>query len=79
MTSSSRPSPSERLHQTPPPPTQRASAAYTRFIPREELQGFAAWRPHAFAETPSFVQPAQPGAVVAVQQRRLDLKKLLFC
>lgn len=65
MTSSSRPSPSERLHQAPPP-SQRASAAYTRFIPREELQGFAAWRPNAFAETPSFVQPAQPGAAHAV-------------
>ena len=62
MTSSSRPSPRERLHQAPPPPTPRASAAYTRFIPREELQGFAAWRPHAFAEVPSFVQPAQPGS-----------------
>ncbi|OGA97782.1 MAG: hypothetical protein A3E25_19520 [Burkholderiales bacterium RIFCSPHIGHO2_12_FULL_69_20] len=53
------------MHQAPPP-LQRASAAYTRFIPREELQGFAAWRPNAFAETPSFVQPAQPGASHAV-------------
>lgn len=62
MTSSSRPSPSERLHRAPPPQAPRAGAPYTRFIPREELQGFAAWRPNAFAEAPSFVQPAQPGA-----------------
>lgn len=62
MNSSRRPSPSERLHQMPPPPNPRAGVPYTRFIPREELQGFAAWRPDAFAETPAFLQPAQPGS-----------------
>ena len=63
MNSSRRPSASERLHQMPPPPaTPRGGVPYTRFIPREELQGFAAWQPGAFAEAPSFQQPAQPGS-----------------
>ena len=64
MTSSNRrPSPSERLHQSPPPPlTRPGMSTYTRFIPREELKGFAAWQPGAFAEPPAFVQPAQPGS-----------------
>jgi flagellar assembly protein FliH len=62
MTSSSRPSPSERLHQAPPPAAPRGGLPYTRFIPREELQGFAAWQPDAFAEMPAFLQPAQPGS-----------------
>ncbi len=65
MTSSSRPSAHQRLHQMPPPPLPRAGVPYTRFIPREELQGFAAWRPQAFAEAPAFLQPAQPGAAHA--------------
>jgi len=39
--------------QVPPPPNSRAGVAYTRFIPREELQDFSAWTPDAFA------QPAQ--------------------
>ncbi len=63
MNSSRRPSASERLHQMPPPPvTPRGGVPYTRFIPREELQGFAAWQPGAFAEAASFLQPAQPGS-----------------
>jgi flagellar assembly protein FliH len=36
----------------PPPPNSRAGNAYTRFIPREELQGFASWTPDIFAGTP---------------------------
>jgi flagellar assembly protein FliH len=28
--------------------SKAAAAAHARFIPREELDGFAAWRPHAF-------------------------------
>ena len=63
MTSSRAPSASQRLHQSPPPPLPGSGASpYTRFIPREELKGFAAWRPGAFAEPPAFVQPAQPGS-----------------
>jgi flagellar assembly protein FliH len=31
--------------QVPPPPGSRPASAYSRFIPREELQGFASWQP----------------------------------
>ena len=34
--------------QVPPPPNSRAGSPYTRFIPREELQDFAAWTPESF-------------------------------
>ena len=40
------------LKNVPPPTGARSAAggnAYTRFIPREELQGFASWRPGSFA------------------------------
>lgn len=33
----------------PSPPGSKAGAAYTRFIPREELGDFANWQPDAFA------------------------------
>ncbi len=33
----------------PSPPGSKASAAYTRFIPREELGDFASWQPGTFA------------------------------
>jgi len=37
--------------QVPPPQggTQRTASPYARFIPREELEGFAAWTPDVFA------------------------------
>ena len=44
--------------QVPPPPNSRAGTPYTRFIPREELQGFAAWLPESFG--PAQLQPGQP-------------------
>jgi len=70
-----RPTPHERLHgpqPEPPPAVLRAGLAYTRFIPREELQGVAAsnWTPGAFAETPTLLQPAQPGAPHAAVRPR---------
>lgn len=38
--------PKDRFRQVPPPPGGGKGAhAYTRFIPREELSGFAAWNP----------------------------------
>lgn len=36
------------IRNVPPPPGSKAGNAYTRFIPREELQGFAAWNPDSF-------------------------------
>ena len=56
MTSSSSKGP---VRNVPSPAGSKAGSAYTRFIPREELQGFAAWQPKAFAEAPAFLQPAQ--------------------
>lgn len=47
--------------QVPAPPNSRAGLGYTRFIPREELQGFAAWQPAAFSQaTASGIVQAQP-------------------
>ena len=37
--------------QVPPPPNSRTASAYTRFIPREELHGFAVWQPDAFGHS----------------------------
>jgi flagellar assembly protein FliH len=34
----------------PPPAGQRPTPAYARFIPREELQGFAAWSPDSWSD-----------------------------
>jgi flagellar assembly protein FliH len=42
----------------PPPPGSRAGSAYTRFIPREELQGFSSWTPGAFDGPGSAARPA---------------------
>lgn len=37
-----------------------SNSNYTRFIPREELEGFAAWRPDAFGDTaPTPAEPSQ--------------------
>jgi len=50
----------------PPPPNSRAGTPYTRFIPREELQGFAAWTPESFgAPSTTSAQPGQPWAGTA--------------
>jgi flagellar assembly protein FliH len=40
------------VRNVPPPPGSKAGSAYTRFIPREELQGFAAWAPESFGDDP---------------------------
>ncbi|WP_284617110.1 flagellar assembly protein FliH [Aquabacterium humicola] len=37
--------------QVPPPPNSRAGQSYTRFIPREELQGFENWMPDTFGDS----------------------------
>jgi flagellar assembly protein FliH len=48
--------------QVPPPANSRAGAGYTRFIPREELQGFSAWMPESFGQPASFSQPTAPSS-----------------
>lgn len=50
--------------QVPPPPGSRSASSYTRFIPREELQGFANWTPDSFGEpanaSPLKMPPSEP-------------------
>ena len=53
MTSSS-----ERDAKAPP----RPASTYTRFIPREELRGFAAWQPGAFDGVPPRTSPVSAPA-----------------
>lgn len=66
--------------QVPPPPNSRAGTAYTRFIPREELQGFASWMPNTFGDNPANVPPVRasvpepetsPEAAIEVLQAQL--------
>lgn len=63
MSSSSKPPLQHR--NVPPPPNSKPANAYTRFIPREELGDFAAWKPGNFAgrqpDEPQ-PQPAEPSA-----------------
>ncbi len=51
-----------RLHQHPPEPspTPGAREPYARFIPREELRSFSAWRPGQLGPTPP--EPPEPEA-----------------
>ncbi|ODU99545.1 MAG: flagellar biosynthesis protein [Rubrivivax sp. SCN 70-15] len=50
----------------PSPPGSKAATPYTRFIPREELGDFAAWRPGSLndcgAAAPAAPPAAEPGA-----------------
>ncbi|MBI5258708.1 MAG: flagellar biosynthesis protein [Burkholderiales bacterium] len=48
--------------QVPPPPNSRAGTPYTRFIPREELQGFASWAPNSFGDNPGTQPPVRAAA-----------------
>lgn len=58
--SSSRPG----VRNVPPPQGSKPSSIYTRFIPREELDSFSAWRPGSLGgesePTPAPQQPADP-------------------
>ncbi len=63
MTSSSRAAP----RQVPPPGGKPASV-HARFIPREELQDFAAWQPHAIDGGGSAAPPPlRPASAVAAE------------
>ncbi|MFY9514330.1 MAG: FliH/SctL family protein [Rubrivivax sp.] len=69
MSSSSKPPLQHR--NVPPPPNSKPASAYTRFIPREELGDFAAWRPGTFGggvapeEPPVQAEPAAPAEPTA--------------
>ncbi|MEJ6007229.1 FliH/SctL family protein [Paucibacter sp. AS339] len=62
--------------QVPPPERREGEerrGSYARFIPREELQGFAAWNPDALsgasnAKRPPISAPAAPAAAPATPQ-----------
>ena len=61
-------------------PNARAGSCYTRFIPREELRGFASWRPGAFDEAGA--ASTQPGDQTPVDRgddarRESDLRAQL--
>ena len=43
--------------QVPPPPGSREGTPYSRFIPREELHGFANWVPGALSDDPGAASP----------------------
>jgi flagellar assembly protein FliH len=43
--------------QVPPPQGSRGAAAYTRFIPREELGSFASWQPGAIGDAGEQLMP----------------------
>jgi flagellar assembly protein FliH len=69
--------------QVPPPPNSRQGTnAYTRFIPREELQGFSSWMPGTFGDNPASQPPVRaavpepeappPEAVLEVLQGQLN-------
>ena len=55
------------FRNVPPPQGSKAGAAYTRFIPREELGDFANWQPGSFggAEAPQSPAAAARGAAPA--------------
>jgi flagellar assembly protein FliH len=63
--------------QVPPPPNSRAGTAYTRFIPREELQGFANWTPGAFGEGPPVQKPVSAAEAEAAAAGAAELEAAL--
>jgi flagellar assembly protein FliH len=56
----------------PPPEGSKAGNAYTRFIPREELAGYAAWAPNSFSGNERRAQPRSEPAPSAEQQALLN-------
>jgi flagellar assembly protein FliH len=50
------------FRNVPPPQGSKPASAYTRFIPREELGDFAAWKPGSFHGEPEPEMPAEPAA-----------------
>jgi flagellar assembly protein FliH len=65
--------------QVPPPPNSRAGTSYTRFIPREELQGFASWTPGAFGDRTAApaarsAEESEPAAAERDAQREAQLR-----
>ena len=59
--------------------SSKSSTAYARFIPREELRGFAAWTPDAFGQAPTFAQPVthQPAQQNPAESGNAELLRML--
>ena len=55
----------------PPPQGSKASTAYQRFIPREELGDFASWRPGTFGGNPAAAPAAPPEPTTADWEARI--------
>jgi flagellar assembly protein FliH len=49
----------------PPPQGSKSANAYTRFIPREELNEFAAWQPGSLSQPPSSTSASAPAQAPA--------------
>ena len=80
MTSSSKPT---GPRQVPPPPGSKPANSYSRFIPREELNSFAAWTPGSLSggnETPNTgvhrPEPPAPPAPNPVDELMAQLKQV---
>ena len=58
--------------QVAPPANSRAGLAYTRFIPREELHGFAAWQPDAFGHSTAHAGFTKAAGFTAAAQGLAD-------
>jgi flagellar assembly protein FliH len=56
------------IKNVPPPPGSKAGNAYTRFIPREELQDFEAWAPDSFGGEAQPHPAMQPGETAAAAE-----------
>jgi len=65
MSSSSKPG----YKNIPAPPGSKAGTAYTRFIPREELGDFAAWKPGALGGEAQAAAPSAPAEPTAEEWR----------
>ena len=72
--------------QVPPPERregeERRASSYSRFIPREELSGFAAWNPDALSGAPAAARapisaPAPPPVAAPPPAPEPDLQELL--
>ena len=61
----------------PPAAPAAGSSAYTRFIPREELRSFAAWRPGNFGDVQHLAPApwAPPASALAPVRRASDLRR----
>jgi flagellar assembly protein FliH len=56
-------------------PTPRTGSSYARFIPREELEGFSAWKPGSFGDDPS-LKPKAAAAVPDAEALRRQAEEL---